>query len=68
MKSLIHKVYNCDKKSAAAGIINGLIWALVIILGTWLTRGSDYADVLFIFMLSAFTIAFLFIERERKNK
>ena len=68
MKNLIAKVYNCEKENAAIGILNGLLWAAVILLGAWLTRGSENADAVFIILLSASTTAFLFAERQRKNK
>jgi len=68
MKSLINKVYNCEKDSAAIGIMNALLWAAVILLGSWLSRGSEHADALYIIILSASTVAFLFGERQRKNR
>lgn len=68
MKNLINRVYNCEKDSAAVGIANALIWATVMILASWLTRGSEHADALFIIILVGSTTAFLFTDRQRKNK
>jgi len=68
MKNLISRVYNCDKESASIGIINALIWAAVMILASWLTRGSENADALFMIILVGSTTAFLFTDRQRKNK
>ena len=68
MKDLINRVYNCEKDSAAVGIANALIWATVMILASWLTRGSEYADALFMIILIGSTTAFLFTDRQRKNK
>jgi hypothetical protein len=68
MKSLISKIYNCEKDGAAVGIANALVWAAVIIAASWLTRGSENADALYIIILSASTVSFLFTERQRKNK
>ena len=68
MKNLINRVYNCEKESASIGIVNALIWATVMILASWLSRGSENADALFIIILTASTTAFLFTDRQRKNK
>ena len=68
MKDLINRVYNCEKDSVAVGIANALIWATVMILASWLTRGSENADALFIIILVGSTTAFLFTDRQRKNK
>jgi hypothetical protein len=67
MKNLIQKVYSCEKESAGVGIANALIWAAVIIAASWLTRGSEHADALFVIILTASTTAFLFTDRQRKN-
>ncbi|MCA9950645.1 MAG: hypothetical protein KDE48_13430 [Anaerolineales bacterium] len=68
MKSFIKKVYACEKESAALWIANALFWAAVIIIGSWLSRGSTYANAFYFIILSVSTTAFLFIERQRKNK
>ena len=67
MKSLINKVNNCEKDGAAFGIANAIVWAIVILVASWLTRGSENAEALFIIIISASTVAFLFGERQRKN-
>ena len=68
MNNLIKKAYNCEKENASVSIINALIWAAVLIISSWLTRGTEHADALFIIILSASTTAFLFTDRQRKNK
>lgn len=68
MKNLISRVYNCEKESASMGIANGLLWAIVMIVASWLSRGSENADALFIIIITASTTAFLFTDRQRKNK
>lgn len=68
MKNFIKKVYNCEQERSIAWIAYGLLWAAVIILGSWLSRGSEHADALNIMILSLSTIAFLFTDRQRKNK
>jgi hypothetical protein len=68
MKDLINKIYTCEQEGSASWIVYGLLWAAVIILGAWLSRGSEHADALNFMILSLSTIAFLFIDRQRKNK
>ena len=68
MKDFIKKIYTCEKERSMAWIAYGLLWAAVIILGAWLSKGSEHADALNIMILSLSTIAFLFTDRQRKNK
>jgi hypothetical protein len=68
MKDFINKIYTCEQEWSASWIVYGLLWAAVIILGSWLSRGSEHADALNIMILSLSTIAFLFTDRQRKNK
>lgn len=68
MKNIIKKVYTCEQERSVSWIIYGSVWAAVIILGAWLSRGSEHADALNIMILSLSTIAFLFTDRQRKNK
>ena len=68
MNNIVKKIHNCEKENSAALIINALIWAAVLIISSWLTRGTEHADTLFIIILSASTAAFLFTDRQRKNK
>ena len=67
MNDLIKKVYRCEKEGAASGLVNALLWASVIIAGSWLSRGSENADAFFIILISAATISMLFVDRQRKN-
>ena len=68
MKDFINKIYTCEQERSMAWIVYGLLWAAVVILGAWLSRGSEHADALNIMILSLSTIAFLFTDRQRKNK
>ena len=68
MKNLIKKAYTCEKENNAVWIINALIWATVLLISSWLIRGTEHADALFIIILSASTTAFLFTDRQRKSK
>lgn len=68
MKNIINKIYACERERFTAWIAYGLIWAAVIIMGSWLSRGSEHADALNIMLLSLSTIGFLFTDRQRKNK
>ena len=67
MKSLINKVNNCEKDGADFGVADAILWAIVILVASWLTRGSENADALFIIIITASTVAFLFGENQRKN-
>ncbi len=68
MKSFIKKIYACEKESAIQGIFNALLWAAIIIIGSWLIRGSEHANALYFIILITSTTAFLFTDRQRKNK
>lgn len=68
MKSFIKKVYACEKEGAVLWIANALLWAAVIIIGSWLIRGSEHANALYFIILSVSTTAFLLMDRQRKNK
>jgi hypothetical protein len=68
MKSLIQKIYSCEKEKIAMSLGNALLWAAVIIVASWLTRGSENADTLFVIILSVATTAFLFTDRQQKNR
>jgi len=68
MKNLISRVYNCEKESASIGIANALLWAIVMIVASWLSRGSENADAFYIIIITGTTAAFLFTDRQRKNK
>ena len=62
MKDFIKKIYTCEQERSMAWLVYGLLWAAVILLGAWLSRGSEYAVALNIMILSLSTIAFLFID------
>jgi hypothetical protein len=68
MKNFIKNVYTCEQERSMAWIAYGLLWAAVIILGSWLSLGSEHADALNIMILSLSTIAFLFTGPQQKNK
>ncbi len=68
MKNFIKKVYACEKESATQWIANALLWAAVIIIGAWLSRGSEHANALYFIILTASTAAFLYTDQRRKNK
>lgn len=63
MKTLIQKISACEKSSASITIANALLWAAVILIASWLSRGSEQSDALFILILCASTTAFLFTDR-----
>ena len=68
MKNFIKKIYACEQENSIAWLTYGLLWAAVILLGSWLARGSENADTLNIIIMSLSTIGFLFTDRLRKNK
>ena len=67
MKNLMSRIYNCEREQALKTIANGIVWASVILLGSWLSRGSENADAIFIILLTASTTAFLYSDRKLKN-
>lgn len=68
MKGIINKIYACERESFTSWIAYGFVWATVILVGSWLSRGSEHANALSIMILSLSTIGFLFADRQRKNK
>ena len=67
MKNLMRRIYNCETERTVKGIANGVLWASVILMGSWLGRGSENADALFILLLTASSTAFIFSDRKLKN-
>lgn len=63
MSNLVKRIYQCEKNTNMVLIVNALVWAAVIILGSWLMRGSENADALFIVLLTGSTTMFLFSNR-----
>ena len=67
MSNLIKKVYQCEMEKGVAQIVNALIWATVMIVSSWLMRGSENADTLF-FMLLAGATSTMFLINDMGKK
>ena len=65
MKNLIQKIVACETHATTTRIANALLWAAVILITSWLSRGSENADAVFIMIISLAAAAFLVTDRQQ---
>ena len=68
MKNMIRKICNCEREGMVSGLAYGVLWAMVILVGSWLSRGSEHGDSVSMMLISLSTIGFLVTDRRRKTK
>ena len=68
MKNTIKKFYNCEREGNVNWLGYGLLWAAVILLGSWLSRDSQHAESLNMMLIGLSTVGFLATDRRNKTK
>ena len=68
MSNFIKKVVQCEIERKSVGLTHAIIWTAVLIATSWLMRGSEQADALFLIMVAAATTALLLANNRQKNQ
>ena len=67
MSNLIKKVVQCETERNGVRLTNAIVWAAALIATSWLMRGNEQADALFLIMVAAATTALLLANNRQKN-
>ena len=69
MKQLMQKIYGCEaENNGTQTIVNALIWAVAILMASWLMQGHENADAIVLMLVGLSTVSLIAPSRKQKGE
>ena len=69
MKQLMQKIYGCEaEKNGIQTIVQALIWAVAILVASWLMQGHENADAIVLMLVGLATVSLITPSRGQKGE